>query len=85
MEVILAAAKAASLNCLQGHGICIGATLKYLLCGVLFKVMKVKGHWQSDTFSFYLTHHFQILIPYMQDKPELYNEFVCLIMPQLRR
>jgi len=35
------AVKAAGLDPLQGHGIRIGATLEYLLCGMPFDVMKV--------------------------------------------
>ncbi|TEB31909.1 hypothetical protein FA13DRAFT_1628746, partial [Coprinellus micaceus] len=49
-----------------GHGIRIGPTLEYLLRGVPFDVMKVKGWWASDTFQTYLRKHAQILAPYMQ-------------------
>ncbi|KAG6328261.1 hypothetical protein ID866_10828 [Astraeus odoratus] len=41
------AAKAAGFQSVQGHGIRIGATLEYLLWGVPFEVMKVKGRWAS--------------------------------------
>jgi len=37
------AARVAGLEPLQGHGIRIGSTLEYLLCGMPFDVMKVKG------------------------------------------
>ena len=47
-------ARAAGLEPLQGHGIRIGSTLKYLLRGVPFDVMKVKGRWSSDAFTLYL-------------------------------
>jgi len=57
---------------LQGHGIQIGATLEYLLCGVPFKTMKVLGHWASDAFLLYLHKHAQILTPYLQATPELH-------------
>jgi len=43
-------AQAAGLDCMHGHSIHIGATLEYLLHGVPFDVMKVKGHWVSNTF-----------------------------------
>ncbi|KAG6329457.1 hypothetical protein ID866_9632 [Astraeus odoratus] len=36
-------ARAAGHEAVQGHGIRVGATLEYLLCGVPFDVMKVKG------------------------------------------
>ena len=34
--------KAAGLNCVHGHGICIRATLEYLLQGVPIDVIKMK-------------------------------------------
>jgi nucleotide-binding universal stress UspA family protein len=43
IEVIHAAADEAGLDHLQGHGIRIGSTLEYLLRGVPFDVMKVRG------------------------------------------
>lgn len=39
---------------LKGHGIHIGATLEYLLCGVPFDVVKSLGHWGSEAFILYL-------------------------------
>ena len=59
------AARAAGLEPLQGHGIRIGSTLEYLLRGVPFDVMKVKGRWSSDAFMLYLRKHAQILAPYI--------------------
>ena len=84
-RVVNEAAKAAGLDPLQGHGIRIGATLEYLLRGVPFDVMKVKGRWESDAFTVYLTKHGQILAPYMQDIPELHDQFLRLTMPCLCR
>ena len=43
LEWVKKAAIAAKLNPLQGHGICIGLTLEYLLQGVPFDIMKSKG------------------------------------------
>jgi len=48
------AAKMAGYDDVQGHGIRIGATLEYLLRGIPFDVMKVKGRWASDAFRLYL-------------------------------
>ena len=48
------AVRAARLEPLQGHSIRIGSTLEYLLRGVPFDVMKVKGRWSSDAFTLYL-------------------------------
>jgi hypothetical protein len=81
LETLARAARKASLDPRQGHGICIGSTLEYLLLGVPFNVMKVKGRWASDTFKAYLTKHAQILAPYMQDQPALHSDFVRLTMP----
>jgi len=83
IKVMKAVALAADLDPLHGHGICIGATHEYLLCRVPFDVMKVKGCWESDAFSVYLTFHAQILTPCMQDYPELHNQILWLTMPHL--
>jgi hypothetical protein len=50
IEHLTKAARDAGLDPLQGHGICIGATLEYLLRGVPFDVVKVMGRWASDAF-----------------------------------
>ena len=84
VEVMAKAARDAGLEPRQGHGIRIGATLEYLLRGVPFDVMKVKGRWASDAFEKYLTKHAQILAPYMQDQPELQAAFVRITMPPPR-
>lgn len=60
---------AAGLEPLRGHGIRIGSTLEYLLRGVPFDVMKVKGCWSSNAFTLYLRKHVQILAPYIQVAP----------------
>jgi len=75
------AARAAGLDPLQGHGIRIGSTLEYLLRGMPFNVMKVKGRWSSDAFILYLRKHAQILAPYIQAAPAVHDTFVCLTMP----
>jgi len=43
IKTVVAAARKAGFDPCQGHSICIGSTLKYLLRGMPFKVMKVKG------------------------------------------
>jgi len=72
---------AAGLEPLQGHGIRIRSTLEYLLRGMPFDVMKVKGQWSSDTFILYLRKHAQILAPYIQAAPMVHDTFVHLTMP----
>lgn len=81
IKALATAATKAGLNPMQGHGICIGSMLKYLLQGVPFEVVKVKGRWASNAFLIYLTKHAQILAPYMQAQPELHAEFVHITMP----
>jgi hypothetical protein len=84
IEVIHAAADMAGVDHLQGHGIRIGSTLEYLLRGVPFDVMKVKGRWASDAFQAYLRKHAQILAPYMQARSHEHEAFVRLVMPTVR-
>jgi len=71
----------AGLEPLEGHSISIGSTLEYLLRGMPFNIMTVKGWWSSDTFILYLRKHVQILTPYIQAAPTVHNTFVCLTMP----
>ena len=80
LERVTAAAWVAGLEPLQGHGIHIRATLKYLLQGIPFDVMKAKGRWASDAFLLYLTKHMQILAPYMQATPRTHNAFTQYIV-----
>ncbi|KIN94646.1 hypothetical protein M404DRAFT_34814 [Pisolithus tinctorius Marx 270] len=70
-------AKAAGHDHIHRHGLRIGATLEYLLRGIPFEVMKVKGRWASDSFQLYLRKHNQILAPYIQAMPtETATEFL---------
>ena len=85
IKILKETAGAAGYRAVQGHGIWIGATLKYLLRGVPFEVMKVKGHWASDAFQLYLHKHSQILAPYIQAMPtSLAMEFTRIAMPPVR-
>lgn len=85
LETINKAAKKANLPPFQGHSIRIGATLEYLLRGVPFEVMKVKGRWASDSFLIYLHRHAQILAPFMQEKPDLHAQLIAYTIPPLGR
>ncbi|EGN94727.1 hypothetical protein SERLA73DRAFT_62005, partial [Serpula lacrymans var. lacrymans S7.3] len=71
---------------MTGHSIRIGATLEYLLQGVPFDAMKVKGRWASDTFRIYLWKHTQILTPYMQAVPDTHTVLIhhTINMPPVR-
>ncbi|KAF9218347.1 hypothetical protein BS17DRAFT_721333, partial [Gyrodon lividus] len=70
---------------LQGHGVCIGTTIKYLLHNVHLDAVKIKGHWASDTFLMYLCCHTQILAPYIQASPTLHKGFLQYTMPPICR
>ncbi|KZP18963.1 hypothetical protein FIBSPDRAFT_744757, partial [Athelia psychrophila] len=79
MKCINSAATSISMEPLQGHGLHIGATLEYLLHGILFKTVKVIGRWSSDTFVLHLFQHAVILAPYLQGTP-IFTEFDRFIM-----
>jgi len=74
------AARDAGEDPLQGHGIWIGSTLEYLLCGVSLETVKVTGRWASDAFILYLRKHAQILAPYLQAIPELHHAIATSTM-----
>ncbi|KAG6327444.1 hypothetical protein ID866_11645 [Astraeus odoratus] len=82
LRQLKALARAARHEAVQGHGIRVGATLEYLLCGVPFDMMKIKGQWASDAFQLYLWKHNQILAPYIRAMlPGMATEFTRLAMP----
>lgn len=74
------AVRAAGLELLQGHGIRIGSTLKYLLRGIPFDVMKVKGHWAGNAFQLYLRKHAMVIAPYIQATPAVHEAFIQYAM-----
>ncbi|KAF5347756.1 hypothetical protein D9756_010246 [Leucocoprinus leucothites] len=84
IKTLTQATQAARVPALKGHAICIGSTLEYLLHGVPLEAMKAKGHWASDAFSVYLTHHAQVLAPYIQAQLELHMAFLQLTIPSPR-
>ncbi|EAU90846.1 hypothetical protein CC1G_11800 [Coprinopsis cinerea okayama7 len=76
---IAAAARAAGLEPIPGHGLRIGSTLEYLLRGMPFETMKAKGRWAGDSFQRYLRKHAQVVAPYIQAVPEVHEDFVGII------
>ena len=66
------------------HGIHISSTLKYLLWGISFKVVKVKGRWKSNAFQLYLHQHVQIMALYMQANPSASTDLVHHAMPPIQ-
>ena len=83
LERVEAAALAAGLEPLQGHGIRIRLTLEYLLRGIPFDVMKAKGRWAGDSFQLYLRKHAVIIAPYIQAAP-VHEKFIRYTMPLVR-
>jgi hypothetical protein len=76
LERVVDAACAAGLELLQGHGIRIGSTLKYLLHSVPFDMMKVQGQWAGDSFLLYLWKHAVVIAPYIQAKTTVHKAFI---------
>ena len=76
LQNIKTASERAKLQNFTGHSLRIGATLEYLLRGVPFEVVKQIGRWSSNSFTLYLREHGRILAPYLQDKPQINNEFL---------
>lgn len=68
------AALEAGMKPFPGHSIRIGSTLEYLLRGLPFDVVKVKGRWSSDAFHQYIRDHAMVLAPYMQSAPPSVND-----------
>ncbi|KAF9224270.1 hypothetical protein BS17DRAFT_703636, partial [Gyrodon lividus] len=75
--------KRAGIKPLQGHGIHIGCTLKYLLHNVPFDIVKIKGCWASNAFLVYLHCHAQTLALYIQASPTLHEGFLQYTMPSI--
>jgi len=78
------ALKDIGLPSLQGHSICISATLEYLLWGLPFDALKIKSRWASDAFTVYLQVHTKLMAPYMQDNDMLMQELHRHTMPPIR-
>ncbi|KAF8624454.1 hypothetical protein AX15_005866 [Amanita polypyramis BW_CC] len=69
----------------QGHSIRIGSTLEYLLRGLSFEALKVKGRWSSDAYTKYLRAHAEIMAPFIQENANLREELVQRTIPPIRR
>ncbi|KAF8351020.1 hypothetical protein F5887DRAFT_1058008 [Amanita rubescens] len=54
----------------------IGSTLEYLLRGLSFEALKVKGRWSSDAYTKYLRAHAEIMAPFIQENANLREELV---------
>lgn len=60
----------------SAHSFRIGGTMEYLLRGIPFAVVRVKGRWASDAFHVYLRQHAEVMAPYMQANPEVWRAMV---------
>lgn len=76
------AAAAAGVELPAGHSIRIGSTTEYLLRGVPFDVMRAKGRWKSDAFLLYLRKHAEIMAPYIQANPDVFDALNRMILPR---
>ncbi|EJD35538.1 hypothetical protein AURDEDRAFT_28060, partial [Auricularia subglabra TFB-10046 SS5] len=70
------AAAAARVPLVKGHSIRISSTTHYLLRGLSFEAMRVKGRWASDAFMLYLRRHAEIMAPYLQESPSVHSEIL---------
>lgn len=83
-----AAAAAAGVPLLKGHSIRISSTTHYLLHGLSFEAMRVKGRWASTAFTLYLRRHAEIMAPYLQESPTVHTDVLrrtALLPPTSRR
>ena len=83
LKRINVAAAELGIESLKGHGICIGATLEYLLRGVPFDIVKSIGRWAGDSFRLYLRHHAVVIAPFIQGTP-IMDSFTRYTMPPPR-
>lgn len=79
------AAKASHLKLLQGHELRIRVMLEYLLHGIPFEAIKAIGKWSSDVFYTYLFKHKQILAPFLQAVPSLYESVLRFTLAARRQ
>ncbi|EJD34599.1 hypothetical protein AURDEDRAFT_76054 [Auricularia subglabra TFB-10046 SS5] len=85
---LTAAAAAAGLPAPQGHSIRISSTTHYLLHGLSFDAMRVKGRWASNAFTLYLRRHAEIMAPYLQERPGVHLDILsrtAVLPPTARR
>lgn len=71
------------LEKLPGHGIRVGSTLEYLLRGLTFEAVKVKGRWKSDAFKVYLRNHAQVMAELIQERPAIHEAFLRYTIPSI--
>ena len=70
---------------IQGHSIRINLMLKYLLRGMSFETLKVKGRWSSNVYTKYLRAHMEIIAPFVQENSNLQEELVQHTIPPIQQ
>ena len=84
LKCLAEAGKRAGVDVPPAHGIRIGSVLEYLLRGMPFIVMQVKGRWAGPSFTKYLRQHAEVLAPYMQANSVVLADFTRIAMPPVR-
>lgn len=83
-----AAAAAANAPLVPGHSIRISSTTHYLMSGMGFDAVRVKGRWASDSFILYLRRHAEIMAQYLQEDAAVHAEILrrtAVLPPAARR
>ncbi|ETW78730.1 hypothetical protein HETIRDRAFT_428578 [Heterobasidion irregulare TC 32-1] len=81
LRYIAQAAAQAGLPPLHGHSFRIGGTLEFLLRGLPFDTIQVKGRWVSNTFQAYLHCHAEIMMVHIQSNMAVHWAFVHYTLP----
>ncbi|KAE9395165.1 hypothetical protein BT96DRAFT_997856 [Gymnopus androsaceus JB14] len=84
LKCLAEAGRKAGVEVPPAHGIRIGSVLEYLLRGMPFIVMQVKGRWAGPSFIKYLRQHAEILAPYMQANSVVLADFTRIAMPPVQ-
>ncbi|KZV80531.1 hypothetical protein EXIGLDRAFT_629987 [Exidia glandulosa HHB12029] len=81
------AATAAGLALPPGHSIRVSSTTFYLLHGLSFDAMRVKGRWASNSFTLYLRRHAEIMAPYLQEHAAVHADILArtAVLPPVAR
>lgn len=71
------AAAAAQVPLPPGHSIRVSSTTYFLMHGMSFDAMRVKGRWASNSFTLYLRRHAEIMAPYLQEQPAVHGDILA--------
>ncbi|EJD44540.1 hypothetical protein AURDEDRAFT_65153 [Auricularia subglabra TFB-10046 SS5] len=81
------AAAAAGVPAPRGHSVRVSSTTHYLLNGLSFEAMRIKGRWASNAFMLYLRRHAEIMAPYLQERPAVHLDILTrtAVLPPANR